>query len=704
MGVVYRAIDPDSDRPVAIKVMAPYIASDTAAAARFHREATATAGLRHPNIAAVCASGQHERQPYIVFEWIDGRPLNEILDADGRLPLDRALRLIEPVARALDYAHEHGILHRDIKPANILITPDDTPVIIDFGLAWLAGGTALTVTGMMFGTPRYMAPEQFQGATIDGRADLYSLAVTFYEMLAGRPPFDDDSFHALYHKHMFVAPPAITTFSPYLPDSLAAVLERALAKQPDERYPTGAALYSALWAAASQAPPYDENASTVQLPALAPTPDAPQALAPASAQEARRTNAQPLWLVWSALGAAVGLFFLFAFTATSFLRPTPTQPPTRFVVVTSIPSPAVGGINLINEATRTPEAHSTGIPSTDTSGPQIASTETQPPPSAGPPATFVLPITNSPTLASGFATGVPTHTPSPQASPTVSGPTPLAGGSALTATSTPPSPSTLTPTRYGSPTRTDTAPPETATRTASPAPTFTRTASATRTSTPTRTATATPMPSHTWTPTATSTPAPTSTPATLGSILSGPLYLHNYPSPPSGDTSAQASLPMDAIAASSEALFNYDTNRDGEAGLLIQKGGAGFGESDPTKHQRWRSEVFLAPASLTGAPQLVFWSGLKNFKHGKYGAVAAYLAATNGTTVAWSVSGSVQRANWQRGSASWVESSLAFGALGPGSIPAGYWLELVLVVDDISDDDMWFAYDTAAYPSRVIWP
>ena len=188
----------------------------------------------------------------------------------------------------------------------------------------------------------------------------------------------------------------------------------------------------------------------------------------------------------------------------------------------------------------------------------------------------------------------------------------------------------------------------------------------------------------------------------LPATLSGSLYLHNDPSPPVGDTNSHATLPMGFVAPSVGSLFNYDTNRDAFAGLLIQKGGTGFTDTDPMKHQRWRSEVFAVTTAVSGAPQLVFWSAMKDFKDQKRGAVAAYLVATDGTTAAWSVSGSVQRANWQGGSASWVETPLTFDAPAPSLIPAGSWLELVLVVENSSDDDMWFAYDTATFPTRVM--
>jgi len=259
-----------------------------------------------------------------------------------------------------------------------------------------------------------------------------------------------------------------------------------------------------------------------------------------------------------------------------------------------------------------------------------------------------------------------------------------------------------------SPAPTQTNPPPTATPSSTPAPSATSTASYTSTHTPTATASLTPSHTPTNTPTPTSTPTSSWTPTaspTLPGTLSGSIYLHNDPSPPVGDTTSHTTLSMDSVAPSAGLLFNYDTNRDSFAGLLIAKGGAGFTESDPTKHQRWRSGPMVVNTSINGAPQLVFWSAIKDFGaiH-KGGSVAAHLIATDGTTIVWSISANIQAADWQGGSTSWVETSLTFGAPSPMSIPAGYWVELVLVVEASSEDDMWFAYDTTNYPTRVVWP
>ena len=165
------------------------------------------------HIATVYEFGEHEGQPYIVFEWIEGQTLKDLLVTEGRLPLERALRLFDQCAGALDYAHQRGVIYRDIKPANIIIGIGDHTTIVDFGLAWLAAVPAITVSGSIFGTPRYMSPEQIQGERVDGRADLYSLAVVLYEMLTGQPPFDAPSrrpcFRSIFLPHRRPSPNSI---------------------------------------------------------------------------------------------------------------------------------------------------------------------------------------------------------------------------------------------------------------------------------------------------------------------------------------------------------------------------------------------------------------------------------------------------------------------------------------------------------------
>ena len=189
MGVVYKARQRNLDRIVALKVLSPHLSEDPEFVERFTREAKALAQLSHPNIVGIHDSGIHDRVPYLVMEYIDGTPLRGLLGS-AKLPPDRALEVIPQICDALQYAHAHGIVHRDIKPENILIDRQGRVKIADFGLAKLSvEQSRITQSGYVMGTPRYMAPEQFEpSGRVDHRADIYSLGVVFYEMLTGEVP------------------------------------------------------------------------------------------------------------------------------------------------------------------------------------------------------------------------------------------------------------------------------------------------------------------------------------------------------------------------------------------------------------------------------------------------------------------------------------------------------------------------------------
>jgi len=236
MGIVYRATDPALKRPVAIKVLAAHLGADPDALARFQREAESIAALKHSHIAMVYEFGEFDHRPYIAMEWLAGQTLKSLLEKEGALPLERSLQLLAQLTDALDYAHRRGVIHRDLKPANIMIDADDQATIVDFGLAWLESAASITASGSILGTPRYMSPEQIEGKTVDNRADLYSLAIIFYEMLAGSPPFDAPSPMSLLHKQVFNEPPPITEVNPAVPVSIEATLTQALNKNPDERF------------------------------------------------------------------------------------------------------------------------------------------------------------------------------------------------------------------------------------------------------------------------------------------------------------------------------------------------------------------------------------------------------------------------------------------------------------------------------------
>ncbi len=260
MGVVYRCTDPELDQPVALKVLAQHLVSDSSALARFHREASLFADLQHPHIAHFHELGEYNGRPFIVLDWIEGQTLKTLLAAEGTLPLERSLALFKQVAEALDYAQSQGIVHRDLKPANLIIGPDDQVTIVDFGLAWFDTAPSITSTGMILGTPLYLSPELIKGDPIDGRSDQYSLAVILYEMLCGQSPFEAMSVPALYQQQLYIQPAPISEKNPSLPMSVENALEKALSKEPDGRFATLADFYAALLAPAEAPQPHIQAA------------------------------------------------------------------------------------------------------------------------------------------------------------------------------------------------------------------------------------------------------------------------------------------------------------------------------------------------------------------------------------------------------------------------------------------------------------
>jgi serine/threonine protein kinase len=238
MAEVWRAVDTKLGRPVALKVISADHAADRSFVERFLREAKVVASLEHPNILPVYDAGEDEGRPFLVMPFLDGGTLRDRLQGRPVL-LGVAAGWIGQLASALDAAHEAGVLHRDVKPANVLIGKGDRLFLADFGIARMLGsGAGLTGTGMVVGTPIYMAPEQAQGHPASPASDRYSLAVVAYELLAGRPPFDGESPLSLMHQHVSSPAPALSTCVGGLPAGLDAVFATALAKEPEARHRT----------------------------------------------------------------------------------------------------------------------------------------------------------------------------------------------------------------------------------------------------------------------------------------------------------------------------------------------------------------------------------------------------------------------------------------------------------------------------------
>ena len=241
MGVVYRARDTQIGRVVALKVIHTANASAQDIEKykqRFKREAQAAGRLSHPGIVTVHDIAEDDAgHPYIVMEFVEGRPLNLLLGPTAQVPLERLLDIGIQVAQALDYAHKNGVVHRDIKPPNILVTPDGRAKIADFGIARLEG-TDLTQEGTSLGTPSYMSPEQFRGGAIDGRSDLFSLGAVLYWMCTGKKPFPGDTVTIASFQVAYEHPVPPTEAKSGLPEELDEVLSRCLAKNPANRYAT----------------------------------------------------------------------------------------------------------------------------------------------------------------------------------------------------------------------------------------------------------------------------------------------------------------------------------------------------------------------------------------------------------------------------------------------------------------------------------
>jgi eukaryotic-like serine/threonine-protein kinase len=242
MAEVFRARDIRLDRIVAVKTLRDDLARDQTFQARFRREAQSAASLNHPSIVAVYDTGEdmvgHTQVPYIVMEYVDGRTLRELLRDDRRLLPERALEITDGVLRALDYSHRNGIVHRDIKPGNVMLTRAGDVKVMDFGIARAVSDAqaTMTQTAQVIGTAQYLSPEQARGERVDARSDLYSTGCLLYELLTGRPPFTGDSPVAIAYQHVRENPVPPSRIDPEVPTWADAIVLRAMAKSPADRY------------------------------------------------------------------------------------------------------------------------------------------------------------------------------------------------------------------------------------------------------------------------------------------------------------------------------------------------------------------------------------------------------------------------------------------------------------------------------------
>jgi serine/threonine-protein kinase len=404
MAVVYKGYQESLNRYVAIKVLRGELARDQEFITRFRREALAVAKLSHPNILHVYDAGEAHGIYYIAMDYADGGSLKDRIQ-QGNLTMEQAIDITAQLADALDYAHRQGLVHRDVKPSNVLMSTDGRPLLTDFGIAKvLSQSTHLTRTGTSIGTPEYMAPEQLQGQEVDGRADIYALGVVLYELLSGWSPFSAPTPMAIMYKQMNEPPPPLRQMNVTIPTWLEGVVDKALAKQPQDRFQRASEMATAL--------------RQKQSPVAAPSPGrkrtkTPAPMAPAKPSAKKKGSAVPLLvgiiaLLVLAVGAGAAYLFLggdgggsptvvvvvspeatetrpLMVVATFSPTPEPTDAPVEPTAVPETPTPVVVVVTATGEPTQPPTTvppTDTPPPPTDTPAPVTA--PTNPPPAAVP--------------------------------------------------------------------------------------------------------------------------------------------------------------------------------------------------------------------------------------------------------------------------------------------------------------------------------
>jgi eukaryotic-like serine/threonine-protein kinase len=299
MAEVYAASDAIDGREVALKILPQ--AQHGESVSRFRREAEAVAALNHPHIVTVFDWGAHDGTHYIAMEYLRGPNLKQLIDERGALPEDRALQITEQLADALQFAHERHIIHRDVKPHNVLIDGDGNAKLADFGIARIMGALQLTQTRSILGTAQYLSPEQASGGQLDERTDVYSLGVVLFEMLAGQVPFAAESPVAVALKHTHEAVPRLRAINLRVSPDAEAIVQKAMAKDPSQRYQTAAEMRDAIRAAQAAAAALRE-AATTRLPPVDSAAIAGPVVVPTASVRPRASawhprTAVPVWLL-----------------------------------------------------------------------------------------------------------------------------------------------------------------------------------------------------------------------------------------------------------------------------------------------------------------------------------------------------------------------------------------------------------------------
>jgi serine/threonine protein kinase len=367
MSAVYKAVDTNLKRVVAIKLIHPHLSGDPTFIERFEDEAQAVAQLRHPNIIQVYDFNHDNDLYYMVQEYVAGETLQARLEklhqAGKQMPLTQAVKYMIDICQAVGYAHERGMIHRDIKPANIMLDEQGKAVLMDFGIVKILGGEKHTATGAVIGTAAYMSPDVIRGEPPDARSDIYSLGVTLYEMVGGRPPFDADSVMTLMMKHLNEPVPDLSELRPDVPAELKSIIEKSLAKQREYRFGSAQdmakALQKVLFLLESGAPlqPAPRQATSAYVAVNPPqrTPPPPPAYVqvnPSRPAPTPRPGIRPAYLIGG--GAVLLLIMIACIAGAVFLLPgllpgkasaapgsvgQRTDPPTQIVVTELPPTP-----------------------------------------------------------------------------------------------------------------------------------------------------------------------------------------------------------------------------------------------------------------------------------------------------------------------------------------------------------------------------